>query len=211
MTRATRRLEHAAQPDLFGEAPVAAIEGLRYESGFLSLEEEAGLLQIVQALPLKEMRYKEYTARRRGTSFGGSYDFDTNRLKPGAALPEALHPLRDKAAAWAGIAPEELTHMLIAEYRPGTPLGWHRDVPDFEEIIGVSLNNDAVMQFRPYAPGAPASGPAALEFLIEPRSVYLLRGPARWAWQHAIAPTEALRYSITLRTRRLEVTGRAAT
>ncbi|MDN6885070.1 alpha-ketoglutarate-dependent dioxygenase AlkB [Variovorax sp. CAN2819] len=211
MTRATRRLEHAAQPDLFGDTPVAAIEGLRYESGFLSPEEEAGLLQIVQALPLKEMRYKEYTARRRGTSFGGSYDFDTNRLKPGAALPAELLPLRDKAAAWAGIAAEELTHMLIAEYRPGTPLGWHRDVPDFEEIIGVSLNNDAVMQFRPYAPGAPASGPAALEFLIEPRSVYLLRGPARWAWQHAIAPTGALRYSITLRTRRVKVTGRAAT
>lgn len=209
--RTARRLEHAAQPDLFGEAPVAAIEGLRYESGFLSREEEAGMLQIVQALPLKEMRYKEYTARRRGASFGGSYDFDTNRLKPGAPLPEALHPLRDKAAAWAGIAPEELRHMLIAEYRPGTPLGWHRDVPDFEEIIGISLNNDAVMQFRPYVPGAPASGPAALEFLIEPRSVYLLRGPARWAWQHAIAPTEALRYSITLRTRRIGGAGRATT
>ncbi|WP_418131840.1 alpha-ketoglutarate-dependent dioxygenase AlkB [Variovorax sp. 375MFSha3.1] len=201
MTRAARRLEHAGQPDLFGEAPVAAIEGLRYENGFLSREEEASLLAIVQALPLKEMRYKEYTARRRGTSFGGSYDFDTNRLKPGAPLPPELHPLRDKAAAWAGIAPEELTHMLIAEYRPGTPLGWHRDVPDFEDIVGVSLNNDAVMQFRPYVPGAAASGPATLEFLIEPRSVYLLRGPARWAWQHAIAPTEALRYSITLRTR----------
>jgi len=181
---------------------VAAIEGLRYESGFLSREEEAGLLRIVQALPLKEMRYKEYTARRRGTSFGGSYDFDTNRLKPGTPLPEALHPLRAKAAAWAGMAPEELTHVLIAEYRPGTPLGWHRDVPDFEDIIGVSLHNDAVMQFRPYVRGAPASGPAALEFLIEPRSVYLLRGPARWEWQHAIAPTKALRYSITLRTRR---------
>ncbi|RTQ36769.1 alpha-ketoglutarate-dependent dioxygenase AlkB [Variovorax sp. NFACC27] len=206
MTRATRRLEHAGQPDLFGEAPVAAIEGLRYESGFLSREEEAGLLRIVQALPLKEMRYKEYTARRRGTSFGGSYDFDTNRLKPGAPLPEALHPLRAKAAAWAGMAPEELTHMLIAEYRPGTPLGWHRDVPDFEDIIGVSLQDDAVMQFRPYVRGAPASGPATLEFLIEPRSVYLLRGPARWEWQHAIAPTKALRYSITLRTRRLSRT-----
>ncbi|BEP55127.1 alpha-ketoglutarate-dependent dioxygenase AlkB [Variovorax sp. V118] len=200
--RATRRLEHAGQPDLFGEAPVAAIEGLRYEAGFLSRDEEAGLLRIVQRLPLKEMRYKEYTARRRGTSFGGSYDFDTNRLKPGAPLPEALHPLRAKAAAWAGLAPEDLTHVLIAEYRPGTPLGWHRDVPDFEDIVGVSLCGDAVMQFRPYVPGAPASGPAALEFLIEPRSVYLLRGPARWAWQHAIAPTEGLRYSITLRTRR---------
>ncbi|WP_285410351.1 alpha-ketoglutarate-dependent dioxygenase AlkB [Variovorax sp. efr-133-TYG-130] len=201
-TRTARRLEHAAQPDLFGEAPAAAVDGLRYERAFLSLAEEAELLGIVQGLPLKEMRYMEYTARRRGTSFGGSYDFDTNRLKPGPPLPEALHPLRAKVAAWAGIAPEDLGHMLIAEYRPGTPLGWHRDVPDFEDIIGVSLHNDAVMQFRPYVPGAPASGPAALEFLIEPRSVYLLRGPARWAWQHAIAPTEALRYSITLRTRR---------
>lgn len=201
-TRTARRLEHAAHPDLFGEAPAAAVEGLRYERDFLSLAEEADLLVIVQGLPLKEMRYKEYTARRRGTSFGGSYDFGTNRLKPGPPLPEALHPLRAKVAAWAGIAPEDLGHMLIAEYRPGTPLGWHRDVPEFEDIIGVSLHNDAVMQFRPYVPGAPASGPAALEFLIEPRSVYLLRGPARWAWQHAIAPTEALRYSITLRTRR---------
>ncbi|RIX85233.1 alpha-ketoglutarate-dependent dioxygenase AlkB [Acidovorax cavernicola] len=200
--RAIRRLEHAGQPDLFGEAPAAAIEGLRYDTEFLSHEDEASLLRIVQRLPLKEMRYKEYTARRRGTSFGGSYDFDTNRLKPGAPLPEALHPLRAKAAAWAGVAPEDLTHMLIAEYRPGTPLGWHRDVPDFEDIVGVSLHGDAVMQFRPYVPGGPASGPAALEILVEPRSVYLLRGPARWAWQHAIAPTEALRYSITLRTRR---------
>lgn len=201
--RSARRLEHAGQDDLFGAAPAAAIEGLRYEREFLSRDEEAELLRIVQALPLKEMRYKEYTARRRGTSFGGSYDFDTNRLKPGAPLPEVLHPLRAKAAAWLGVAAEELTHMLIAEYQPGTPLGWHRDVPDFEDIVGVSLHGDAVMQFRPYrADGAYASQAPALQMLIEPRSVYLLHGPARWAWQHAVAPTEGLRYSITLRTRR---------
>lgn len=200
--RGGRRLEHAGQPDLFGAAPGAAIEGLRYQNGFLSAQEEAGLLGLVQGLPLKEMRYKAYTARRRGIGYGGSFDFDTNTLKPGAPLPELLHPLRDKAAAWAGIAPEALTHALIAEYRPGTPLGWHRDVPDFEDIVGVSLLGDAVMQFRPCVPGAPASGPSALEFLVEPRSIYVLRGPARWAWQHAIAPTEGLRYAITLRTRR---------
>jgi alkylated DNA repair dioxygenase AlkB len=202
--RAARRLEHAGQDDLFGAAPTAAIEGLRYERDFLSAQEEAALLRLVQALPLKEMRYKEYTARRRGISFGGSYDFDTHRLKPGAPLPEALHPLRAKVAAWFGIAAGELTHMLIAEYQPGTPLGWHRDVPDFEDIVGVSLLGDAVMQFRPYVPGASNSnsGSATVQYLIEPRSIYLLRGPARWAWQHAIAPTEGLRYSITLRTRR---------
>ena len=199
--RSARRLEHAGQDDLFGGTPTAVIEGLRYEREFLSRDEEAELLRIVQALPLKEMRYKEYTARRRGIGFGGSYDFDTNRLKPGAPLPEALHPLRARAAAWLGVAPEELSHMLIAEYQPGTPLGWHRDVPDFEDIVGVSLQGNAVMQFRPYRPqGASSSDAGNVQFLIEPRSIYLLRGPARWAWQHAIAPTEALRYSITLRT-----------
>jgi alkylated DNA repair dioxygenase AlkB len=92
-------------------------------------------------------------------------------------------------------------HVLLSEYRPGTPLGWHRDVPDFEDIVGVSLRSNAVMQLRPYPP-ASASAPASLQLLIEPRSIYMLRGEARWAWQHSIAPTEALRYSITMRTRR---------
>lgn len=200
--RAASRLEHAGQPDLFGETPAAAIEGLRYERAFLCTDEEADLLRVVQGLPLKEMRYKEYTARRRGISFGGSYDYDTNRLKPGAPLPDALKPLRARAAAWIGVDAEELTHMLIAEYQPGTPLGWHRDVPDFEDIVGVSLRGDAVMQFRPYRPGgASTSGTGQVQWLVEPRSIYVLQGPARWAWQHSIAPTEGLRYSITLRTR----------
>jgi hypothetical protein len=34
-----------------------------------------------------------------------------------------------------------------------------------------------------------------------PRSIYALRGPARWGWQHSVAPVEALRWSITWRTR----------
>lgn len=135
--RAARRVEHEAQPDLFGAAPVAAIDGLRYEADFLSAAEEAELLAIVGGFTLREMRYKAYTARRRGIGFGGRYDFDANRLLPGAPLPESLHPLRRRAAAWAGIDEAELTHALISKYQPGTPLGWHRDVPDFEHIVGI--------------------------------------------------------------------------
>ena len=37
---------------------------------------------------------------------------------------------------------------------------------------------------------------------LQPRSVYLLRDAARWDWQHSIAATNALRYSITFRTAR---------
>ena len=199
--RCAKRIQLADEPDLFGEVPAAAIEGLRYRHEFLTRAEEEELLGIVRGFQLREMRYKEYTARRRGISFGGSYDFANHRLRPGAALPEVLHPLRARVAAWMGMAPEDFTHVLVAEYRPGTPLGWHRDVPDFEDIVGVSLLSDAVMQLRPYPP-ASATAPASLQLLLEPRSIYMLRGEARWAGQHSIAPTEALRYSITMRTRR---------
>lgn len=199
--RAASCVFSADEPDLFGEAPAAAIEGLRYEREFLGRDEEQALLALVRGFSLREMRYKEFTARRRGIGFGGSYDFDNHRLRPGPPLPASLHPLRDRVAAWMGMPPEAFAHALVAEYRPGTPLGWHRDVPDFEDIVGVSLLGDAVLQLRPYPPASP-SAPARLELRLAPRSIYMLRGPARWAWQHAIAPTEGLRYSITMRTRR---------
>ena len=37
---------------------------------------------------------------------------------------------------------------------------------------------------------------------VEPRSVYLMTGPARTDWEHSIPPVAEHRYSITLRTMR---------
>jgi alkylated DNA repair dioxygenase AlkB len=190
------------QSDLFGgpdPALPAFPEGMRYEEDFLSPGEEAALVARIALLPLAHMKYQQYTARRRVVSYGGQYDFSTQRLNEAAPLPQWLDPLRERAGAWAGIAPADFTQALVAEYQPGTPLGWHRDVPDFEDVVGISLHADAVMRFRPYPP---ESGTKAdiLKMTLPPRSIYLLRGPARWGWQHAVSPTKALRYSITLRT-----------
>jgi alkylated DNA repair dioxygenase AlkB len=196
---ARRKVQHAAQSDLFAEAPAAAIDGWIYQPGFLTRDEEAALLGIVAALPLHEMQYKEYTARRRGLSFGGQYDYDANRLLPSHALAPELEPLRDKVAAWLGVRPDQLIHALVSEYRPGTPLGWHRDAPNFEAIAGVSLASDAVLQFRPYE--HPRSDDV-IGWAVEPRSIYVMRGAARWQWQHRVLPTDSLRYSITFRTAR---------
>jgi len=44
----------------------------------------------------------------------------------------------------------------------------------------------------------PARGQLGIE--LEPRSAYVMRNDVRWQWQHSIAPTRALRYSITFRT-----------
>ena len=176
-------------------------EGLAYEADFLSRDEEQGLIALVRGLPLHAAKYKEYTARRRVTSFGGSYDYDANKLLPAQPLIEELHPLRARVARWAGVAPEALRHVLVAEYAPGAPLGWHRDVPDHEDVFGVSLGSTAVLRFRPWPPTDPKRADI-VKLHAAPRSIYALRGTARWAWQHSVAPLDELRWSITLRTRR---------
>jgi alkylated DNA repair dioxygenase AlkB len=192
----------AGQASLFDEAPLPAHalpEGMVYERGFLDPEEERSLVALIQGWPLEAMRYKAYTARRRVLSFGGKYDFDANRLQQSPPIPPELEPLRRKVADWLGVDAAAFTQVLVAEYSEGTPLGWHRDVPDFEDVVGVSLLNEAVMRFRPWPPDSAERGDVQ-KLAIEPRSIYLLRGPSRWAWQHSVSPTKSLRYSITFRT-----------
>ena len=196
-------MSDANQPDLFGgpARAVALPPGMRYEEDFLTRAEETALLAHIGALPLAPMQYQGYTALRRVVSYGGSYDFSAQRLQEAEPIPDWLQPLRIRAAAWLRVAPESFTQALVAEYRPGTPLGWHRDVPDFEDIVGISLANEAMLRFRPYPPVAPKKADV-LRLAVAPRSIYLLRGPARWDWQHSVAATKLLRYSITLRTAR---------
>ena len=175
-------------------------DGFVYQPQFLSREQENYLLRTVEALPLQEAQYREWQAKRRIVSYGGRYDFTHRALDDAPPIPDFLVPLRERTARWAGIDPANIHHAVVAEYRPGTQLGWHRDVPNFERVMGVSLGGSARMRLRPYPPKRGAR--AALTLELEPRSAYSFSGPARWDWQHAISPTKELRYSITFRTLR---------
>jgi alkylated DNA repair dioxygenase AlkB len=194
----------ADQGELFGAPPAAPLPpGLTFRAEFIDAAEEASLLQVIATLPLAEARYRGFTARRRVASYGTQYDFDDLRLSAGLPLPEALLPLRARAAAWIGVAPGDFTNVLVAEYRPGTPLGWHRDVPDFETVVGISLGGTARMRLRRW----PAVHPKKADvqsLMLPPRSAYVLSGEARWGWQHSIAPTTELRWSVTFRTPRVK-------
>ena len=182
-------------------SPGALPPGLVYAPAWLSPAEESDLITLVRQLPLQQARYKSHVARRRVVSYGGQFDYDSNQLLPSVPLIDALHPLRERVARWAGLAHEALVHVLVAEYAPGTPLGWHRDVPDFEDVFGVSLGSAAVLRLRPYPPRQPRREDI-VRLQAEPRSIYALRGEARWRWQHSVAPVDAWRASITFRTAR---------
>jgi alkylated DNA repair dioxygenase AlkB len=175
--------------------------GLIYQPDFLTAAEESTLLGQVRDLPLQNAKYKEYTARRRTVSFGYSYDFDRNEAQPAPDPPVFLEHLKTRIAAWASEPAKKFVQVLVSEYQPGVPLGWHRDVPDFEVIVGLSLLSAARIRFRPY-PWRPELRKKVFSLEVEQRSIYLLRDEARWAWQHSVPPVVHLRYSITFRTGR---------
>ena len=188
------------QANLFdGEETEASIDGLVYQPEFLTTDEERELIEIISTLPLQAAQYKPYEARRRVVSFGGSFDFDTNTLQPTSELDDRLRPLRRRVAQSLGVPDEDLVHALVSEYVPGTPLGWHRDVPNFEIICGVSLGGLGTMRFRPY-PYEPTMANKVVKLSVQPRSIYRMAGAARWYWQHAVSPARELRWSITFRT-----------
>jgi alkylated DNA repair dioxygenase AlkB len=200
-TISTAREQRPSQEDLFG-LDSGLPEGFTYQPEFLTREEEMQLISTVEELPLSEAQYKEFTARRRTVSYGSKYDYSENVLNEAPSLPPFLMPLRAKVAEWVGVPPEKFVHGLVSEYRPGTPLGWHRDVPDFEVIVGVSLGGSCRMRLRPYRPGERNRREDVIALELQPRSVYQIRGTARWGWQHSVAATQELRYSITFRTAR---------
>lgn len=182
--------------DLFDAPPLP--RGLEYHADFLAPADEASLLRAFAELAFREAKFQQYTARRRVVRFGMIYEADKAEWIEGQPLPPWLADVRQCVASWRGVAAERFIHALVTEYRPGTPIGWHRDKPEYGMVVGISLASACRMRFRPYAD--PRNRSAAVALMLEPRSLYVMADEIRWAWQHSIPPAKALRYSITFRT-----------
>ncbi|MFL6794670.1 MAG: alpha-ketoglutarate-dependent dioxygenase AlkB [Sphingomicrobium sp.] len=178
---------------LFDEPLIA---GLEYRPEFVSEAEERALIGRIETLDVAPFRFHGWLGNRRTKSFGWRYDFDDASFTPTEPIPAWLEPLRDRAAALAGVEPGEIHHALVARYDPGAGIGWHKDRDVFERVVGVSLNTPATLRFRQRT----ANGFRRANVEVEPRSAYLLSGPSRWEWEHRIVPGEQLRFSITFRT-----------
>jgi alkylated DNA repair dioxygenase AlkB len=185
-------------PDVARDAP----EGFDYQPNLLMPDQEADLIRQFQALPLREFAFHGFTGRRRVVYFGYRYDFDQSVVRDAEPMPRFLLETRALAASFARLAPEALVQAMISEYAPGAGIGWHRDRPVFNDIIGVSFASACRFRFRCEVEGAWARR----SVMLAPRSAYLLRGPARTVWQHSIPPGDSLRYSVTFRSMARRVT-----
>jgi alkylated DNA repair dioxygenase AlkB len=194
---ASRRSNEDAQPDLFGARP-ALPEGFRYEAEVISPAEEQSLLSQVRELPLNPFEFRGYEGKRRVISFGWRYDFEQQSLEPTDEIPQFLLPLRETAARFARLDPAELQQALVTEYEAGAAIGWHRDRGVFGDVIGVSLAASCMFRLRRKVGDRWERASIA----AEPRSAYLISGPARTVWEHSIPPVDELRFSITFRTLR---------
>jgi alkylated DNA repair dioxygenase AlkB len=178
-------------------------EGFVYRPDFVTAQEEASLLAAMRSLAFSEVRMRGQVARRRTAHFGWLYGYESWRVEPGPPIPEFLIPLRHRAGALTGVDAATLEEVLVTEYPAGAGIGWHRDAPSFGLVVGVSLLG--FCRFR-FARGTGAERETR-SFELEPRSGYVLSGPARWQWQHSIPPTKTARYSITFRAMRAPDTG----
>ena len=182
-------------------------DGFIYAAEFISRAEEQQLIEKIERLEFGELKMRGVVAKRRTAHFGWSYEFETFKLGDAPPIPEFLLPLRERIAQLAHRPAAEFAEVLVTEYSPGAGIGWHRDVPPFDIVAGVSLLSECTMQFRPW-PSDQREGSAVRKRVgtfrqqLAPRSAYLLRGAARSEWQHHIPPMHSLRYSITFRTLR---------
>ena len=191
-----------SQIQLFPTEPETP-EGFVYKPEVISHQEEQELVREIEQLKFAAVKMHDVVAKRRVAHFGRSYEYQTAALSSAPPMPEFLVPLRQRVAEFAARDPEEFAEVLVTDYPPGAPIGWHRDAPGFDIIVGVSLLSECTMKFRPWpVEKLPSKRRKPVHQILEPRSVYILRGPSRNGWQHHIPAGKERRLSITFRTLR---------
>ncbi len=189
------------QSSLF-ETPQPTISGLTYIPDFIDSTTESVLIKTIDAQPwMTELK-------RRVQHYGWRYDYKarsvTNDLRIGA-LTDWLQSYAARLQQ-AGLFADTPDQVIINEYQPGQGISAHIDcVPCFADTIAsLSLGSPCVMDYNHSKTGEKSS------LLLEPRSLIVLSGDARYQWQHAIAGRKTDRHNgqIIQRARRISLTFR---
>lgn len=176
------------------------IPGLTYLPDFVDRNEESLLLSAVDYWSSRSCDSGGRCQRPAmpGVHFQGFRGADgdlTDRAPPPSVFEASARALARLKAT--GLVPEdhEFDTVLVQAYSrsvPGSRRGitMHKDRPMYGAlIVGISLGAPVAMEFRPACRPPPNSCAASVgsgALLLEPRSCYVLAGPARWEWLHGI-------------------------
>jgi alkylated DNA repair dioxygenase AlkB len=186
------------QGDLFAAEATPLIPGLTLVQEAVTAAEEAELAARIDAAPLAPFQFGQWEGKRLTAHYGSAYDFARHRLDEAPPLPDWLLALREKLALQLGFDPRVLQAALLIRYDPGAGIGWHRDRPQYGEVLGLSLSAECTMRLRRRT----ERGFERKSLLLPPRSAYRLSGEVRWEWEHSITPMDVTRRSITFRSLR---------
>ncbi len=175
----------------------ASPSGFRWVPDFVSAGDEDAMLAAIVALPFERVKMRGYEARREVVHLGWRYSYDGGALAPGLEFPDFLRDLRERVCAHCAPALSGSLQGLVTRYPTGAGIGWHRDAPQFGPVVvGVSLGSACHFRMRL----ADEDGYTLFKLELPSRALYVLEAPARFRWQHSIAPVHSLRHSITFRT-----------
>jgi alkylated DNA repair dioxygenase AlkB len=186
------------QGELFANEAPPAVPGLELVREAVTPAEEAELAARIDAAPLAPFQFGQWEGKRLTVHYGSAYDFSRHRLDEALPLPDWLIAVRDQLAPQVGRDPAAFAAALLIRYDPGAGIGWHRDRPQYGEVLGLSLSAPCVLRLRRRT----ENGFERRSVDLPPRSLYLLSGEVRREWEHSIVPLEMTRRSITLRTLR---------
>ena len=179
---------------------VPHIGGLLYIADFIDEKTEATLIQTIDAQPwIMDLR-------RRVQHYGYRYDYKVRGLASDLYLgpiPEWLQPFCQKLQS-EGYFSHIPDQVIVNEYLPGQGIASHTDcIPCFgDTIASISLGSGCQMDF--------INGEARTSHYLEPQSLLVLSGKARYHWKHGIAArkSDKIDSAAMPRARRISLTFR---
>jgi alkylated DNA repair dioxygenase AlkB len=142
----------------------------------VSAEEEARLIAEV------DKGTWNTSLKRRTQHYGIEYDYKKKWISSDdaatATLPSWCQFLIDRLHE-RHIISSNPVQLLVNEYEPGQGIARHSDSPAFGDLVlSLSLGSTCIMQLR--------NGEDCIDVPLEPRSLLVLSGEARWKWTHEI-------------------------
>lgn len=178
---------------------VAMIPGLVYHVNAITAEQERALLNQLDSDECVWTPITDSAKSRRIQHYGYRYDYKRRAVtEPTVAIP----------AEWFGIfgsvdENKEWNQVIVNEYLPGQGISAHVDSLAYGGVIRCyTLGSGATMRFTHVETGRTE------ELYVEPRSVYIMTGEARYQWKHEMVArkSDTVEGKKVLRGRRVSVT-----